>query len=300
MATKPIDIIGVPLDLGASRRGTDMGPSAIRYARLSESIAGLVPAVRDLGNIEVPVPETREAGASIKYLDEIAAACEELARRVAASLRSGNLPLVLGGDHSIAMGTIAGHALAGSEIGVVWIDAHADFNTPETSPSGNIHGMPLAVSTGRGHPRLVEIGRPGAKVRDEHVVIVGARSIDPLERELLRASRVTVFTMKEIDERGFANVMRNAIEIASAGGRLGLHVSFDLDVIDPHIAPGVGTPVPGGITYREAHLALELVAESGLARSLEFVEVNPILDQGNRTAQTAVELIQSALGKRIL
>lgn len=299
MTRKPVDIIGVPLDLGASRRGTDMGPSAIRYARLRESVTGLAPAVVDLGNLEVPVAETRESVGHVKYLDEIASVCEELARVVADSLGKDHVPVVLGGDHSIAMGTLAGHALVGSEIGVIWIDAHADFNTPETSPSGNIHGMPLAASVGLGEERLVRIGRTGRKVPEERVAIVGVRSIDPGERDLLRASRVTVITMKDVDEMGMAEAIRRAVAVASAGGGKGIHVSFDLDAIDPMIAPGVGTPVPGGLSYREAHLALELLAETGAVRSWEFVEVNPILDSGNRTAQTAVALIQSALGKRI-
>ncbi|MBX6350203.1 MAG: arginase, partial [Clostridia bacterium] len=236
----------------------------------------------------------------VKYVEEIAEVCEELARQVARALGEGRTPLVLGGDHSIAIGTLAGHALAGSEVGVVWIDAHADFNTPETSPSGNVHGMPLAAAAGLGDRRLVDLSAPGPHVRPERVAIVGARSVDPGERELLRRTGVLVRTMKEIDERGMASAVREAVERASDGGRLGVHVSFDLDALDPMVAPGVGTPVPGGLSYREAHLAMELLAESGLVRSWEFVEVNPILDLGNRTAQTAVELIQSALGKRIL
>ncbi|MBX6723812.1 MAG: arginase [Dactylosporangium sp.] len=300
MSARPVDVIGVPLDLGASRRGTDMGPSAIRYARLRESIAGLVPEVRDLGNIDVPVAEARETTGHLKYLDEIAAACGELAEVVARSLREGRLPLVLGGDHSIAIGTLAGHALAGSEVGVVWIDAHSDFNTGETSPSGNIHGMPLAASVGLGDERLVNIGAPGPHVDAAHVAMVGIRSVDPEERELLLGSRVTVLTMADVDEMGLAACIRRAIAVASEDGRREIHVSFDLDAIDPAVAPGVGTPVPGGLSYREAHLALEILAEAGIVRSWEFVEVNPILDAGNRTAQTAVTLIQSALGKRIL
>ncbi len=296
-----ISVIGVPADLGASRRGTDMGPSAIRNARLHEALAALGHEVEDLGNLHVPVAESRAVeGEKTKYMPEIVAFCQELADRVAASLRAGRLPLVLGGDHSLAIGTLAGVAQVRPETGVIWCDAHGDFNTPATTPSGNIHGMPLAVSTGHGEPALCQLGGASPKVAEERTVLVAVRDLDQPEREALRASRITVFTMKEIDKLGMATVMAEAIRIAGGGGTRPIHLSFDLDAVDPQFAPGVGTPVPGGLTYREAHLALELLADSGRMGSCEFVEVNPILDQGNQTARMAVELIASALGKRIL
>jgi arginase len=296
-----ISVIGVPADLGASRRGTDMGPSAIRNARLHEALSALGHEVDDLGNLHVPVAESRAVeGEKTKYLPEIVAFCQELADQVAASMRAGHLPLVLGGDHSLAIGSLAGVAHVRPQIGVIWCDAHGDFNTPATTPSGNIHGMPLAVATGHGEPALCQLAGPSPKVAEDRTVLVAVRDLDPPERDLLRASGVTVFTMKEIDKAGMAAVMADAIRIASGGGLRPIHLSFDLDAVDPQFAPGVGTPVPGGLTYREAHLALELLADSGLLGSCEFVEVNPILDQGNQTARMAVELIASALGKRIL
>jgi arginase len=296
-----ISILGVPADLGASRRGTDMGPSAIRNARLHEALAALGHEVEDLGNLHVPVAESRAVeGERTKYLPEILAFCQELADQVSAALRAGRLPLVLGGDHSLAIGSVAGVARVRPETGLIWCDAHGDFNTPETTPSGNIHGMPLAVATGRGERALCELGGPAPKVPADRVVLVAARDIDPGEREAILASGITAFTMKEIDKVGMAAVMTEAIRIAGDGGRRPIHLSFDLDAVDPQFAPGVGTPVPGGLTYREAHLALELLADSGLLGSCEFVEVNPILDQGNQTARMAVELAASALGKRIL
>ncbi|MDI3270425.1 MAG: arginase, partial [Bacillota bacterium] len=225
--------------------------------------------------------------------------CEQVAEEVARSLRQGHLPLILGGDHSLAIGTLAGHRLADSRVGIVWIDAHGDFNTPETSPSGNVHGMPLIHILGRGDPHLLSVaGGPAAEPED--VALIAIRSLDPGEKVLLKEMGIHVMTMREVDEKGMARCVREALAIASRGGTQGVHLSFDLDAIDPAIAPGVGTPVPGGLTYREAHVALEILAESGLLRSMEFVEVNPILDQRNQTAEMAVELIQSALGKRIL
>lgn len=296
-----IAIIGVPVDLGAARRGTDMGPSAIRYARLAESLRELGHQVVDLGNLHVPVAESRgTVGEKAKYLPEVAALCTELAGKIGAVVREGVVPLVLGGDHSIAVGTVAGVTRVFPDTGLIWIDAHGDFNTPDTSPSGNIHGMPLAALTGRGAPELVGLGSRIPIVPEDWAALVAVRDLDPMEREALRSSQVAVFTMKDIDEAGIASVMRSAIRIASGGGQRGFHVSVDLDALDPMYAPGVGTPVPGGLTYREAHLAMELVAESGWCRSLEFVEVNPILDQQNQTGRLAVELAGSALGKRIL
>jgi arginase len=287
------------MDLGADRRGVDMGPSAIRYADLNAKLAELGHEVSDLGAVQVPDPETRAPGdPQLKYLEQIVASACELAGRVQASVKGGALPIVLGGDHSIALGSVSGTANARGEIGVIWFDAHADFNTAETTPSGNIHGMILAALAGYGDPRLVNAAGKGPHVDPKRIVIVGARDLDTGERQLLREANVHVFTMPDIDKRGMYAVAQEAIRLA-AEGTDGLHVSFDLDVVDPTDAPGVGTPVPGGITYREAHLAMELVAESGKLTSLDVVEVNPILDGQNRTAILATELALSAVGKRI-
>jgi arginase len=295
-----IAILGVPADLGAARRGTDMGPSAIRYAKLREQLAELGHDVVDLGNVHVPVPETRHAGDErLKYLPEIEALCGELADAVERAVRDGRLPLVLGGDHSLSMGTLAGLTRVRSDVGLLWMDAHGDFNTAETTPSGNIHGMPLAAVTGRGDRRLVELGGIAPKVRAEDAALVGVRELDPLERNALRTSGVKVFTMKEVDRLGIGGVMDQVLAHVASSGRC-LHLSFDMDVIDPRYAPGVGTPVAGGLTYREAHLAMELLSDAGVLCSIEFVEVNPILDRGNETARLTVELAASALGKRIL
>ena len=294
-----VDVLGVPIDLGASRRGTDMGPSAIRCARLHEVLTALGHQVHDAGNLHVPVPESRaEVRLRLRYLPEIAAACRELATGVAASLADGALPLVLGGDHSVAIGTLAGRRRVGCQGGVIWLDAHADFNTEDTSHSGNIHGMPLAVATGRGAPELLAIA-DGPAVPITSVALVGLRSLDAPERQALHAAGAAVFTMKEIDQQGIGSVMARAVDVATHGGRWPLHLSCDLDALDPDCAPGVGTPVPGGLTYREAHLAMELIADSGLLGSVELVEINPILDERNRTASLAVELLASLLGKRI-
>ncbi len=296
-----IAIIGAPVDLGAGRRGVDMGPSAMRYTGLQQRLEALGHRVRDTGNLPVPLLETHPPPAAdekLRYLEPIANLCSDLAARVAQGIADGHLPLVLGGDHSIAAGSVAGSARQ-RRLGLIWIDAHADFNTPETTPSGNIHGMPLAILTGRGHPRLLDIGKSKPVIRDEHVALVGIRSLDPRERESLRACKIHTFTMHEIDQQGVARVMEQAIAIASSGTN-GFHVSFDMDVIDPREAPGVGTPVPGGISYREAHLAMEMLAQTGGIRSLDLVEVNTILDERNVTAELAVELALSAFGQRIL
>ena len=294
-----ITILGAPMDLGADRRGVDMGPSAIRYAGLDEKLRALGHTVHDAGNMQVPVAETRPAGnPRLKYLDQIVACAAELAARTRAAVTSGSVPVVLGGDHSIALGSISGVAEALGTIGVIWFDAHADFNTTETSPSGNIHGMILASLAGYGEPALVNVDGPGPHVAPGRIVIVGARDLDAGERDLLRQAGVHVRSMSEIDRRGIHEVTREAIALAADGAN-GLHVSFDMDVVDPTEAPGVGTPVPGGITYREAHLAMELVAESGRLVAMDLVEVNPILDRENRTANLATELALSALGKRI-
>ncbi len=295
-----IAIIGVPIDLGAGRRGVDMGPSALRYAGLLGRLEALGHTVHDLGNLQVPIAETSAApleGERLRYLEPIAAVCAALAERVAECVAAGQLPLVLGGDHSLAIGSASGSA-RGRTLGLIWIDAHGDFNTAETTRSGNIHGMPLAALTGRGHPLLTGLAGRTPAVRPEHVALVGVRDLDPLEREALRASGIHVATMHEIDRRGMAAVIEEAAAIVRRG-TAGFHLSFDLDVVDPREAPGVGTPVFGGISRREAHLAMELLAEIGGICSLDLVEVNPILDERNATAQLAVELGLSALGKRI-
>jgi arginase len=297
-----VKIIGAPMDLGASRRGTDMGPSALRVARLGPRIERLGHAVEDLGNVYSPTVETKSAtNTSLLYADEIVRVCDTLARRVEKVVAAGEFPLVLGGDHSIAMGTVGGaaRAVGSGRVGVVWVDAHGDFNTTDTSPSGNIHGMPFAAICGIGDPKLTGIGSVSPKVRAENAVIVGARDIDPEEGDLLKKAGVTVFTMREIDERGVRRVMEDALDVACRNVAH-LHVSFDADVMDPEEAPGVGTPVPGGLTYREAHLAMEMVSEVPFFKSLEFVEVNPLMDERNRTGELMVGLAASALGKRIL
>jgi arginase len=296
-----IDIIGVPLDFGAGRRGVDMGPSAIRYAGLCDALAALGHSVSDRGNLAVPLSETTPVGdARLKYLDPIVGVLGELAERTADALARGAFPLVLGGDHSLALGSISG-AARGRRLGVVWIDAHADFNTAATSPSGNIHGMPLAALCGIGAPELVTLGGAQGgepKLSPQHVAIVGARSIDDEERRLLRDAGVAVYSMEAIDRLGIAEVMSRAIEVVSRGTD-GIYLSFDLDALDPRLAPGVGTPIPGGLTYREAHLAVELLAETEMLIGMDVVEVNPILDRANATAALAVELTASACGKRI-
>lgn len=297
-----VKIIGAPMDLGASRRGTDMGPSALRVARLGPRLERLGHNVEDLGNVYSPTVETKTAKhTSLLYADEIIRVCDTLARRVEKVVQAGDFPLVLGGDHSVAMGTIAGIArgTGGARMGVIWVDAHADFNTTDTSPSGNIHGMPLAASCGLGDPKLTAIGGINPKVRPENVVIVGLRDVDPEEAVLLKKAGVTTFTMREIDERGIRRVMEDALDVACRGVQH-LHVSFDADSVDPEDAPGVGTPVPGGLTYREAHLAMEMASEVPYFKSLEIVEVNPLMDERNRTAELMVGLAASALGKRIL
>ncbi|NTU80398.1 MAG: arginase [Chloroflexales bacterium] len=296
-----IAVIGVPIDLGAGRRGVDMGPSAMRYTGLRRRLEALGYQVRDQGNLAAPMVETSEPpppGAKLRYLEPIATLCAALADAVAAAIRRGQLPLVLGGDHSLAIGSVSGSA-RGRTLGLIWIDAHADFNTAETTPSGNIHGMSVAALTGHGHPLLTGLAGRTPAVRPEHVAMVGVRDLDQLEREALRRSGVRVYTMHELDRRGMAAVVDEASQLISRGTE-GFHVSFDLDVLDPREAPGVGTPVFGGISRREAHLAMEILAQSGGMRSLDLVEVNPILDERNATAELAVELGLSALGKRIL
>ncbi|WP_322510731.1 arginase [Chloroflexus sp.] len=296
-----IAVLGVPIDLGAGRRGVDMGPSAIRYAGLSRRLSDLGHQVFDFGNLVTPMVETTPLpppDARLRYLEPIADVCQRLAELVSDIVEQAMLPLILGGDHSLAIGSASGSA-RGRRLGLIWIDAHADFNDEHTTPSGNIHGMPLAALTGRGHPLLTGLAGRVPAFDPARVVLIAVRDLDPLEREALRASAVTVFTMHEIDRRGMAAVMEQALTIATRGTD-GFHLSFDLDVLDPREAPGVGTPVSGGISAREAHLAMELIAESDGLRSLDIVEVNPILDERNATAELAVALALSALGKRIL
>ncbi len=304
MRQSQITILGAPLDLGAGRRGVDMGPSALRLASLNARLESLGYQVEDLGNVGVMQQENTPTGPEqAKYLAAIAKTCENLAVKVDGIVGAGRFPLVLGGDHSVAVGTVAGvsHAFrARSEkVGVIWIDAHSDMNTPETSPSGNIHGMPLACCIGRGPEELTKIFGYAPKVKARNVVLIGVRDIDMSEREAVRDSGITIFTMRDIDERGLRSVMETAIKLAS-DGTAGFHLSLDMDVLDPDEAPGVGTPVRGGVTYREAHLAMETICDCSRMVSMEIVEVNPVLDVANRTALLGVELVMSAMGKKIL
>ncbi|MFZ0663498.1 MAG: arginase [Acidobacteriaceae bacterium] len=302
---RKIRIIGVPLDLGASRRGVDMGPSAVRVAGLEARLEALGHEVDDSGDISVALPETRHVGEpNARYLTEITETCAKAAEIVEQSLEEGMTPVILGGDHSVAAGTVSGVAAfyrkQQKKIGLIWIDAHADFNTPATSPSGNIHGMPLAALAGLGPVPLANILGFSPKVAPENIVLIGVRDIDATEKENIRRAGVTeVYTMRDIDERGMRTVMEEALR-AAGRGTAGYHVSLDMDWIDPEDAPGVGTPVRGGATYREAHLAMEIIADHGRMLSFEIVEVNPVIDEHNRTADLAVQLISSAFGKKIL
>ncbi len=302
---KKIRVIGVPLDLGQSRRGVDMGPSAVRVAGLEARLESLGHRVEDAGNIAVAIAETKKEGdPRAKYLKEITATCIKQAELVIKTLEQGFTPLVLGGDHSVAAGTVSGvaefHRRQGNKIGLIWIDAHGDINTPETSPSGNVHGMPLAAILGLGPAELANILGFSPKVAPENCVIVGVRDVDATERENIRRAGVSeVYTMRDIDERGMRSVMEEALRTAGRG-TAGYHISLDMDWIDPEDAPGVGTPVRGGATYREAHLAMEIIADHGRMTSFEIVEVNPVIDEHNRTADLAVELSMSAFGKKIL
>ena len=294
-----ISIIGVPLDLGASRRGVDMGPSAIRHAGLRERLEVIGYEIDDQGDIIVNRPDVCQAeGESLKYLNEITRVNKELCQKVNEEMGQGQFPLVLGGDHSIAIGTIAGVLQHKKKLGLLWFDAHGDINTVESSPSGNIHGMSVAVSLGRGHEQLRAIGGTTAQLDPAKIVMIGIRDLDPGEKVLLKELGVTVFTMHEIDIMGMAQVMAEAIRIVSEGTD-GVHVSFDMDVIDPLHAPGVGTPVVGGLTYRESHLAMELVSSANIVTSAEFAEVNTVLDNKNQTAKLAVALIGSLFGERL-
>src|SRR6201997_4317105 len=301
---KKIRVIGVPLDLGQSRRGVDMGPSAVRVAGLEARLEALGFIVEDAGNIAVALPEQKKEGhPNAKYLKEITATCSKHAELVLKTLESGKVPVVLGGDHSVAAGTVAGVAefyrRQNQKIGLIWIDAHSDINTPDSSPSGNVHGMPLAAIMGLGPAELSNIFNFSPKVNPDNCVLVGVRDIDSIEKEHIRRAGVEVFTMRDIDERGMRAVMEEALRMAGRG-TAGYHISLDMDWIDPEDAPGVGTPVWGGATYREAHLAMEIIADHGRMLSLEIVEVNPVIDEHNQTADLAVELALSAFGKKIL
>jgi arginase len=294
-----IRVIGAPIDLGADRRGVDIGPTAIRYAGLSNQLQRLGYTVHDIGNLHIPLPESISAGnPKLKYLEPIMQVSEELARVVTEALNQHEFPLILGGDHSLALGSISGVAKVHRDVGILWIDAHADFNTPDTTPSGNIHGMILAALAGLGDERLTTIGGWSPKIKMENIAIVGARDLDDGEKELLREHHIHVFTMSDIDDHGIGKVMQRALATAGHGNQP-IHVSFDIDSLDPREAPGVGTPVRGGLSYREAHFAMELIARSHKMISMDIVEVNSILDRENATAQLAVEIILSALGKKI-
>jgi arginase len=294
-----VAVIGASLDLGAGRRGVDMGPSAIRYAGLASRIEELGRMCIDLGNVQTAVPEATPIGDErARFLREILQACDRVADLVASARELGRLPLVLGGDHSVAIGTLGGLARSAAPGGVLWIDAHGDLNRPETSPSGNVHGMALAAAMGLGGPGFENAGWPVPSVDAARVALVGVRSLDEGERTILGELNAAVYTMSDIDRHGIEPTMHEALERVAGPGFV--HVSVDMDAVDPDVAPGVGTPVRGGLSYREAHLAMELVAESGMLDSLEIVEVNPILDRENETAKLAVELVASALGARIL
>ena len=299
-----VRIIGVPMDLGQSRRGVDMGPSALRVAGLMAHIKQLGLQVEDIGNIQVKQPEEMSYGEKrAKYMAEIAETCQDLAAIVEKSLNEEFLPLVLGGDHSVASGVAAGvsnfYRKQKKEIGYIWLDAHGDMNTPESSPSGNVHGMPLAAIMGYGAPELVDLMGFKPKAEPSNIVIVGARDLDAQERKIVKKSGVHVFTMRDIDERGMREVMSDALKYAM-DDTAGVSVSLDMDFVDPSDAPGVGTPVRGGVTYREAHLAMEMIADSEAMVSMEIVEINPVIDEHNRTALLGVELVLSGLGKKIL
>jgi arginase len=301
---RPVHIIGVSLDLGGNRRGVDMGPSAFRIAGLGERLAALGIPVVDAGDLVAPIPEVKAFGdPNKKYIREIARVCERLYRTSLAVLEKGGIPLVLGGDHSLGAGSVAATAeylrREDKPLGLIWVDAHGDMNTPASSGSGNVHGMPLASLLGPEPAELSRIGGFSPKVAPEHTVLIGIRNLDTREKELVRASGVRVFTMKDIDRSGIALVVEQALALAG-DGTAGIHVSFDLDVCDPAIAPGVGTPVKGGLDYREAHMVMEMIADSNLLRALDLVEVNPILDDRNTTAILGAELAMSALGQKIL
>ncbi len=302
----PIRIVGIPMDLGQERRGVDMGPSAVRYAGLMERLQSLGYPVQDAGNIPVPDRDqpqvqahewTETSCGGMRHLPEVVAACRRIYDVAKECATTPEIPIFLGGDHSMAIGTVGGTATAG-RLGLIWIDAHGDFNTPETSPSGSIHGMPVATLVGRGCEDLVNLGHPGPKLLPEDVVMIGVRDLDPGERAALVMSGIHVYTMRDIDELGMGTVARRSLEHLRDLPRL--HISLDMDSIDPGVTPGVGTPVPGGMSFREAHLLMEILAESGKVDAVDVVEINPILDHRNTTAEMAVALVASLLGQRIL
>ncbi len=301
---RAVHVIGVPLDLGGNRRGTDMGPSAFRIAGIGDRLTQLGLKVTDKGDVASPIPEAKGPGDSTKrYVKEIARVCQRVYQVSLGSFGEGAMPIVLGGDHSLAAGSVAAAAMhqrkSGKRLGLIWVDAHADMNNPSSSESGNVHGMPLAALLGTGPAELAEFAGAAPSVLAKHTVLVGIRNLDETEKKIVRASKVHVFTMKDIDRLGVAEVMERAIAIATKGTG-GFHVSYDLDVCDPAVAPGVGTPVKGGLSYREAHVVMETVAESGKLTSFDLVEVNPTLDIRNTTAELGTELALSALGKSIL
>jgi arginase len=304
MPGRTVHIIGVPLDLGGGRRGVDMGPSAMRIAGIGDRLTSAGAVVVDRGDLSAPIPETQTPrDEHKKYIREIARVCQKLYQQALQAHEDGALPIVLGGDHSVAAGSVGASADAafarGADLGLIWVDAHGDMNTPATTTSGNVHGMPLAALLGHEPAELSRIGQRVPKVRADKTVLIGIRNLDDLEKQQIRDSGVHVFTMKDIDREGIANVVERALSIATSGTS-GVHVSFDLDVCDPTIAPGVGTPVKGGLDYREAHMLMEMVADSGRLVALDLVEVNPILDTQNQTAVLAAELASSALGMRII
>jgi len=300
---RPVSLLGVPIDLGANRRGVDMGPSALRVTGLASRIAALGIDVEDRGDVHVPLPEECDPGdRTMKFAAAIGRVCEDLCERSTEVLEAGRTPVVLGGDHSLAMGSIAATARhlrgRGARTGLLWFDAHGDMNTPGSTDSGNVHGMPLSHVLGLGDPGLAAIGGFTGKIDPERCALIGVRDLDDREKGLIQASGVRVYTMKEIDRRGAAAITEEALE-AVARGTAGVHVSFDIDACDPAVAPGVGTPKKGGLSYREAHLCMELIHDSGRLAALDLVEVNPIYDDRNHTAEFGAELILSALGKQI-
>ncbi len=301
--TKKISIIGVPMDFGQMLRGVDMGPAAIRYTGLIPRLRELGHQVIDAGDINIPIRDfdalmDKNTKDETKYLQEITQICESIYKTGSKLIKKGYFPLFLGGDHSIAAGTVAAVTGDKQPTGLIWIDAHADFNTPQTSPSGNIHGMPLAALIGEGYESLVNIGKPGAKIHPDNVVMICQRDLDIKEKQRIKKSGITIFTMRDIDEQGISSIASKALMQLIHLKKI--HLSIDMDALDPIEAPGVGTPVPGGISYREAHLLMEILSDSGKISSMDLVEINPILDIANKTAQLAVELILSALGKSIL
>ncbi len=297
--TKTIRIFGVPMDLGQRRRGVDMGPSAVRYAGLDQRLRSLGHTVLDNGNLSVPLPENEPPDDSrARHLHSVAGVCRDVYAAALGCLEQDENAIFLGGDHSISIGTVSATAACGQPVGLIWVVAHGDFNTPEITPSGNVHGMALAALLGRGALELTSIGRPGAKVLPAQVVLIGARDLDPAERAALDESGILVLTMRDVDELGMALAARRALDQLADLPRL--HISLDMDALDPMEAPGVGTPVPGGLSYREAHLLMEILADCGKVASLDIVEVNPILDDRNRTARLGVDLAASLFGQRIL